>query len=305
MTNTPSHEILGVTELTTIDEAKKAYFKLFYKNQQNNEMMVKLNDAFNLFKSSLNEDKYLEVYEHAYNKDDDNIEKNKGIHQNYIIQLIIKIWNLLRGKQSTKTEFKTVIDSKFNQDFFEKLSNRFQITQPIKFTDPDFTKFYSFWNKFRMEDKECERKIRKIIKIIKDNDPRLDVLKVNNIKPKANKVELNTTSNKIKKECKFSCKDCNKTFNSENTLKDHLKSKQHRIRHPEEPKVENRTKDENKTVVNKAKDEEPPFIKTEECNKEEMNKSKGDHPIFRTCGICKEVLETRSDLLKHLRTVHQ
>lgn len=315
MTNKASHMILEISEFSTIEEAKKAYFKLFYKNQHNNEEMVKLNDAFNLFKNTLDEDRYLEIYEKRF-QNTTKIEKKRDTSRIMaiiykIIEFLSRMILCLRKKEIEKEECSVNIDAKFNQDFFEKLSNKFEITQPVKFLDSDFPRFYTFWNKFRMEDKECERKIRKIIKMIKDNDPRMKIInKTDTVKKGRPEIQVShlshQASSQIKKESQFKCVGCNKSFNSENTLKDHLKSKQHRNKHPESNIVEavdlpkNRIQDK----VKKNVEEVLPVIKKEECEDKIENKTKGDHLMFRTCGICKEVLDTRSDLIKHLRLMH-
>ncbi|ELA40965.1 uncharacterized protein VICG_01995 [Vittaforma corneae ATCC 50505] len=345
--------VLGVQELITVEEARKVYIKLFYENQGNNDKLVEINDAFNLFKSSVDVDLYYLIYTGIYGTgkaqertvinqfESQQLKKVKsaqsvsnadattgGCRLNTADKYDLEIIRNSDGSVVLKYKgFTKPFDfTHFSHDFFEKLSNRFQIKAPVKFKDSDFLRFYSFWSHFLAADKALENKVRRIVRIIKENDPRL-----NN---RENKCAIDSKSykhsakiyEKKEKQWKHFCEACKKGFNSDNTLRDHLNSRQHKSKNVVDNNTTDKSIDErgdcrNVECSQNSKDNhsidealsEDHYkdigvnLTSNDSLKAECDPStwqSADHPIFRTCGICKEVLKTRSELVLHLKKDH-
>lgn len=178
------YEILGITELSTLQETKKAYYRLSSQNRDRPEELLKLNDAYARCRTTL----AIDIYTRA----------------------------------RLDAEY-----ARYAPDFFERLELVYGIKGTIgRFGDPDYAVFYRFWNTFQHEDSEVERKIRNIIWYIKSKDPRIpkavpSLGSVGKTRPGEKKRDPKA------KKWKMYCVPCRKGFNSENTLRDHLKSKQH------------------------------------------------------------------------------
>lgn len=149
-------------------------------------------------------------------------------------------------------------------DFFQRLALFFNLSDVPKFSDSDFIKFYNFWKRFNHKDKALELKVRNVIWKIRESDPR--VIKLEKEMMECNKMIINNnprtikleTSNKMNTNNKdininkinvvrepninnsgsktnvrpttHECVFCNKKFKSENTFKDHLMSKGHKLK---------------------------------------------------------------------------
>lgn len=182
--------------------------------------------------------------------------KNKQDNENYAVseKKFCKIFAEKNGNQDSQDNeytdsskiiiehngFRTHFNYKIlSNDFFERLKLKFNITVAPGFYDSNFIGFYKFWSKFPHDNKNIEMKVRKIIKIIEQNDPRTNVNKAvaNNsakkiIKPAATPEKTDGYFNKTKKikEKKYNCNICKKSFNNKNTLADHINSKQHKAK---------------------------------------------------------------------------
>lgn len=234
------YEILGVNELSKLSDIKKAYRKLYYQNQRDPIMMEKINSAMNSIEKDFDLALYLELYEKVYytefvgeksikpvfSKDKANTNEN-----NYRAQERLKVFKkddtIIVNYKETSFEFDFI---EISQDMFNKMEKAFAMRLSLSFNGPELNKFYSAWNRCIFDDKEFEHKIRKLIKIVKENDPRIKCQNKPNLD---NSKELNKNSkqeqNKIKeqKQFKVQCTACNKGFNNKNTLKDHLNSRKH------------------------------------------------------------------------------
>ncbi|KAM0680118.1 hypothetical protein GINT2_001811 [Glugoides intestinalis] len=304
-----STSILDVSPLTPVEEAKKKYLKLFYKYQRDNDTLVRLNDEFNNFKSNIDVDLYYELFTRVLDNEKSSfkgtrllIEKSEGC---------IKV-----GHGGYFIEFSYL---KTTKDFFEKLCNFYEVKAPVTFLDADFPRFYRFWAKITMKDKESERKIRKIVSLVKANDPRYQQGEIKVVERKVSNPER-ILEKKIK-TWKIYCTVCNKGFNNENTLKDHLSSKNHKsktvgldaggiIRRNESAEI---IEEEIEPAKPKKPDHEPLYETVESVElekelpvvlKEKEAQKAADHPMFRTCGVCKEVLDSRRELIMHLKSIH-
>lgn len=295
--------VLGISDLTTLEEGKKAYIKHFYKNQGKNDMLVEINDAFNLFKSSVNVELYYLIYSQIYN-----IKAKKIQREIDVTREGEKIKINYEG-DAVYFDFVTT-----TADFFDKLTTAYEVKAPVRFTDVDFERFYRFWGRFSATDKGLENMIRKIVLIIRSKDPRVQTKGDVDV-PVRFKTEKKYE--KKPKEWKYFCEACKKGFNNENTLKDHRNSKQHKMKSPEGEEVtvgEEVTEGEEVTVESeRPKKEVIEEIKTEP-NEEKiegglvegvLKKKYIEHKLFRKCGICKEVFETREELISHLREWHK
>lgn len=259
------YEILGVNELSRPSDVKKAYNRLFYISQRDPVVMERLNSALKNVQGCFDSDLYLSVYEQVYSTNSHSISNSSLVSKKASSSKTSKInrsndpfnkhnysdckTNSEMPKDKTVTVFTdengTFIKYKNSVarfdfletscDVFEKISTAFDIKHPPKLTDPDFTKFYNFWIKFLSDDKQLEMKVRKIVRIIRENDPRL--VKMKNSEDSWSKELINekrinvreSNTPRIEKAWKVQCTACNKGFNSKNTLRDHVKSKQHRL----------------------------------------------------------------------------
>lgn len=348
----PFESVLGVSELATIEEARKVYIKLFYENQRNNDKLVEINDAFNLFKNSVNIDLYYLVYTGIYNtgrtqerpaanqfesqrsRKGQNLpprfsgtsadESRINITGSYDMKIVVDDDSTVTLKYKGFTKSFNFVQ--FSNDFFEKLANHFQIRAPVKFKDSDFLRFYSFWGRFLADDKALENKVRRIVRIVKENDPRVNSRE--NKHAVASKVYECSTKvcEKKEKQWKHCCEVCKKGFNSENTLKDHLNSRQHRNKVGVSSNAAREEVGENKDCQSSSQNvkdgrsmdevpsadsckgiEEGAGLDGNGSSRAERDSNtwhNADHPIFRTCGVCKEVFKTRPELVLHLRKNH-
>lgn len=225
---------------------KELIFNLYFINLCYNiikKILKKLRNFFNSKKNLPQEKNNNQNYKtnieenlDYYNKENltdmaNNNSDNKQKHSNFSIKINFKNFII-------NFDFKV-----YANDFFQKLILNYNIYNAPLFTDSDFVKFYNFWGKFNHEDKILEQKIKKIIKIIKENDTRNNISKrFNNaennngkhIKKKDNyineeKIVDKEITKKANNDCKntHACLFCNKKFKSENTFKDHIRSKSH------------------------------------------------------------------------------
>lgn len=236
------HDILGTNELSKLSEIKKAYKKLFYENQRDLEAMEKINWALKEVESNFDINLYLEIYTKVFlpsneldTENNENIKKGKSkeIKNNKkpIAPAVTALVTVSKNSDSSiKIKYKeTQISFNFLEttvDVFDKIALAYEIKHPPKLTDPDFIKFYTFWSRFLSNDKDLEVKVRKMVRIVKSNDPR--IVKINKVENREEKRIESRGINKDIKMWKIQCVGCNKGFNSANTLKDHLNSKQHK-----------------------------------------------------------------------------
>lgn len=314
-TDPTPHEMLGICELCTLEETKRAYYKAFYQNKGDQEKMRELNKAYSFCRSNLDVDLYHELFHEVYSTAGKAPAKRSA--------------RVFRKDGRLLIECKGCMPFDFNavsSDFFERLSICFELKCTPKFFDPDFVGFYNFWARFSHVDKALEGKVRRIIKIIRNNDPRMSL----NSKGCQEAVSCTGSRHaathrsfqpKQEKTWKMYCDACKKGFNSENTLKDHLNSKQHKsnIASPE--------KDSSNDVVLNARNSfatpQKPLnvnnirtVTSAEATGERLHSTekdsavdkpeppKGEHPLLRTCHACKKVLRSRGELVMHLRTEH-
>ncbi|KAI5151046.1 hypothetical protein ENBRE01_1865, partial [Enteropsectra breve] len=199
------YEVLGIAKEETLKGTKKAYLRLSYLSKDNEELLLSYNNAYEECKKKL----YVEIY-------------------------IPSLFD---------SDFK-----KYAEDFFERLAVVYQQKAAPGFLDPDYVGFYRYWGKFRDGDAKQENAIRSIIKYVKSKDPRNitskdvmknreDTMKKGAIKKRDDAMKKGAMKNRddadsqkirVKKEWKILCKNCDKGFNSRNTLNDHLKSRQHK-----------------------------------------------------------------------------
>lgn len=318
-----STTILDISALTPIEEAKKMYLKLFYKNQRDNDFLVRLNDEFNNFKNTIDIDIYHELFTRVLDNEKNTLKEGNQVGTHLVIE---KVEGRLKiSYKHYSMEFNFVQTTK---DFFEKLSNCYEVKAPVTFLDADFPRFYRFWAKISMTDKTSERKIRKIVSLIKANDPRFNQGETKVVEKKVVNLEKLLDKKKTK-TWKIYCTACSKGFNNENTLKDHLSSKSHKAKiigldangiitrsetveeaiETNQPAAE--SIEEACESVETAEDGYEP-IKAVELQKtspvvlkENEAQKTADHPMFRTCGVCKEVLDTRRELIMHLKSIHK
>lgn len=236
-----------------------------------------------------------------------------------------------------------LFDAQFSRhapDFFSRLELSYNLHPRVGFADGDFTAFYRYWNTFRHEDEAVERKVRSIIRVIKARDPRF-------VRPAATGAAVcqKPCSPRPKtphvKTWRMLCTACKKSFNSENTLRDHLRSRQHRervkegedviVRSPDGEAVNNeKTGDDEKADDNEKTGDDGEAGDDEEASAEtfgneetstrkdipeenrrpgSINRTAGrnqrEHEAFRTCFYCKKVFEGRGPLILHIRENHQ
>ncbi|KAI5170084.1 hypothetical protein PAEPH01_1236 [Pancytospora epiphaga] len=275
-------DILGITQNATLPEIKRAYCKLAHVYKNNSEMLLRVNDAYTTATREVPYDLYTpDLLDREYDK--------------------------------------------YAPDFFTRLELCYGLRPRFLFTDGEFIQFYRYWLSFRHEDDKIETKVRAIVRLIKARDPRvLKPLRVGIEKKKVSR-EASTVSSfpteRQIKTWKYSCKPCNKGFNSENTLKDHLKSKKHIMN--EEVIRNNPDKVENCVSVSAMTEKIPEDdfrmdIVEQPLFKDDNIKDDGEtipvlhgpsntikeHEAYRTCHYCKEVFLSRGQLILHIRETH-
>lgn len=338
--------------IMTIKEANEKYRKLYYNNYKNNEYLLELNQKFDAFKKNLDLDVYYSMYTQIF-KEDDDFKKQKEVkterkrcetrgngfetpkkadQEAFVIPEEKKVAvRYEEGEYKVSYQgYETVFNfSRTSEDFFMKVCTAYTIITTIAFSDPDFVKFYRFWNNLIIDDRTIKYKVSKIVQLIKKNDPREKNAKEEKMcfdTPKQiNKV---VKEKKQEKKWKIYCESCKKGFNNENTLNDHLKSKQHKsncngcqcIKKEDAETIEDILIEkefmgngliEDESIKTDLEDNKPTKIKNKEVKDlkiettaNDQRKRSNEHVIFRTCGICKLVLETREDILIHLRNEH-
>lgn len=292
-----SYEILGIDRFATLEQTRKAYLRLSYINKGSPETLLRLNDAYKQCKATVNFEIYTpELFTNGY--------------------------------------------TEYAKDFFDRLIEAYDIKCAPRFTDAGFN--YVFWRRFRHYDSETEKKMLKIVKYIQMKDPRFTfITEKANKNITVNKAKGNATtkiSNKYQNTLDkinnerwlYYCKKCNRKFNNKNTLKDHLASKKHKsqVKHGEEEtiienpnahisdevKAEVEVKNKNDATASQV-DSNPKansysIIKEEDSNPNDGDiKSKTDfmsseHKLYRTCGICKELFDSRGKLIVHIKEKH-
>lgn len=317
------HEMLEIGKLSTLEETKKAYCRIFYHSKGNHEKMRELNVAYNFCRNSLDVDLYHELFQKMYSAVGEKSSiRNKGSVE--ISERNGKLFVEHRGC-STPFDFNTV-----SNDFFERLSLCFELKCTPKFFDPDFVRFYNFWMKFSHVDRALEGRVRRVVKTIRDNDPRMalsrrDGQKAASCKTSRQNVAAESSSlpSRQKKIWKSYCDVCKKGFNSENTMKDHLNSKQHKSNKAKlggdlstitvldacgPCVVPDATPDDNVSVAEVVREEvaagEGLVDAENDLDTDRSQALRSEHPLLRTCHACKRILRTRGELIVHLRTEH-
>jgi len=341
--------VLGLNSLSTLEEGKKAYMRHFYGNQGNREKLVEINDSFDLFKRRVDVELYYMVYSEIYGEvsevnGKDSSKVGKGSSKGDI-----KVSSKVNSKDSTKDNTKTnnkdntkdntktstkdntrnikiirnskdikiqydggTVDFDFTrttEDFFNKLAGAFEIKAPVRFTEPEFEKFYRFWGRFSAADRALEAQVRRIVGIVKRNDPRIERVggSVESVKTRVEK-----SYEKKQKTWKYFCEGCKRGFNNESTLRDHKNSRQHRMNYPEEEAmsdVKSEVGSQNVSVEPEPAREQPESTEVEVAGDSTAEDKTpvvwaNEHVIFRTCGICKRSFNARTELIIHLREAH-
>lgn len=254
--NKSPYEILNVNEFSSLKDIKRAYRSLYYKNQRNPEMMEHINSALNFVENNFDLDLYIELYKRIF--PNTKIDKLKSIRIEDRQLEVFKDQEITTVKYMKYSfEFKFL---EFTSEMFNKIVKAFKLQVPYDFND-NFSKFYSSWNRLVFDDKNFEQKIRLLIKILKENDPRVQS-KLPEYEHKKNNTNLckeeqpEVKDKNREKQFKVICTACNRGFNSRNTLKDHLNSKKHK----------SLSSSENSLIYNVSKetferDEEPEITK--------------------------------------------
>lgn len=285
------YDALGIGKLCTLEETKRAYCRMFYHSKKDQEKMRELNEAYDFCRSNLDVDLYHDLFQQV----------SDGGKPSKSVCVVKKDGKLFVEHLGWTVPFDF---SMISSDFFERLSLRFGLKCPPKFLDPDFVGFYSFWTRFAHTDKGLERKVRRIVRMIRDSDPRIAPERVYPSFGGSAVVQCTRKASKQEKVWKNYCDACRKGFNSDNTLRDHLNSRQHR-RNTGVPD----STDSCSPAVSASTpgtDTIPEVLEEKEelpCeNKPEFSVS--EHPLLRTCHACKKVLRTRGELILHMRTKH-
>ena len=254
------YEVLGIEQIATIKEAKNAFARLAHSARGNTLELCKLNSALSSVEHTLT----IELY----------------------------------SNELLRKEF-----PKYAVDFFDRAINLFGLESAPRFKEADTDRFYTAWQRFRHEDKKIEVEVRKIVRQVKGMDPRMEIRRVQvkqaDKSDQTNKQNMHKSdqTNKQNMHKSIKCELCNKEFKSENTMKDHLRSKQHKERGGEEIKEEIKEKRKKKKKEKKETKE-----KQEEEKKE---KRKGEeHEAYRKCYYCKGIYNTRGELIFHIREEH-
>lgn len=194
--------------------------------------------------------------------------------------------------------------SRYAPDFFARLERAYNLHPRNSFLDGDFTTFYRYWATFRHEDQTVECRVRSIIRMIKARDPRF-IRPAAAVVPEKQKAQPLPSAPRIK-TWKLQCEACGRGFNSENTLKDHLRSRQHRERAGVDAVAEETLApaDKKRKPARSAPADRAPE-KVEEKRGGTAVEGRKEHEAFRTCFHCKQVMESRGQLIMHIREKHQ